>query len=283
MNHKLFGRFAAALFFAVSLTASAQNHSIRISDGVVFIDGREQAPSDLPRALEVEGVDASLSFSGMTRFRIADITYLIRDGLLLEAVPTNDDVVVFLGLHTNSSLFPGAGNRKALWLTKPRPRALNTYYELLDNQVNVLNEARVAFDQEQSLQLVTRIRQSAENAAVMVRAFPQVELHAYMESIQDRDAGLYDDILKEQLMEMETHRLASRLLATRDDDRRTELREELHANLQEIFELKQVNRRAEVEQLALRLRELRTQMDGREENRNEIILRRIRQLLNELD
>jgi hypothetical protein len=285
MSFKKFGHVLAALLFSVTLTASAQNHSIRIEDGRVFIDGREQAAEDLPATLDVDGVNANLSFSGMTRFRIGDTTYAIEDGMLQEAASESDELTVFLGLKPdNHFTFSGTGAaRERVWNTEPNVRTFEVYYDMLDSQVSALNEAREEFDQEQSLHVATRINETAEQAAIMVRAFPEMELRSYMEGVQERDQGLYDGILREHLMEMETRRLASQLLATPSASRRGRLRKELHAKLAEIFELKQTNRRAEIEQLDGRLRELRTQMDAREQNRNEIIERRIRQLLNELD
>ena len=84
-------------------------------------------------------------------------------------------------------------------------------------------------------------------------------------------------------MEMETRRLASRILATDNARQRTALRAQLHERLDEIFELKQENRRAEIDELGERLAELRRQMDARQANKDDIIERRIRELLGQLD
>ncbi len=54
---------------------------------------------------------------------------------------------------------------------------------------------------------------------------------------------------------------------------------ELRSALEKIFQLKQENRRVEIEQLSLRLTELKERLKERESLRDEIVENRIRELL----
>ncbi|MBO6575296.1 MAG: hypothetical protein JJ896_07775 [Rhodothermales bacterium] len=296
--------FALALFFGMTLTAAAQTNTIRIEEGAVFVNGQRQAAEELPETLELEGLTASLSFSGPARFRMGEYTYSIEGGRLVQAEPSDDAFLIFVGrgdsylespraanpflmrrlsstseprplVQGQGGLFDLQGNRVAV--TTPQP--MRQYFELLDGKLQRMD---VLADMPAS-QAAIRLHQEAREAADVVRAFPQIELQTYLEDVQNRNSGLYDRIVREHLMEMETRRLASRILTTDDSRQKQELQETLHEKLSEIFELKQENRRSEIEELGDRLTELRSQLDARERNKQEIIDRRIRELLGQLN
>lgn len=289
MKHKLTFFGLTLVIVLAGTPVQAQSNSIRIENGVVYVNGNRQAPERLPASLEFEGLTASLSFSGDTHFRLGENAYRIVEGRLVETEPSEDDFVIFLGRGDGllwardatgaRGFFPAPehGAFKAhvadgsVFTLKP----FGQYYEVLDAQLQELH--RVA-DQENAA-IGLRLKQEAQETARIVRAFPQVELQSYLLELQNRNEPLYDGILKEHLMDMETQRLASRILATQNRRQQAELRDELHDRLEEIFELKQANRRAEIDQLDARLRELRSQVDARQRNREEIIERRIQELL----
>ena len=275
---------AVALVCGASLSASAQTHTIRIEDGLVYVDGTLQAQDSLPRALDLNGLTASLSFSGPTHFRLGEQAFFIDEGRLIEAEPKDDDFVVFVGrqgppafAYTNSKgkTFDLLGTR----VGRSKESPVNVYYEILDGQLREMDQLHTEFDRTRSVSLAERMLEESGQAAEMVRAFPRIELQTYLEDLQDRNSGLYDGILREHLMEMETRRLASQILATSEASRRQELRAQLAERLEEIFELKQENRRAEIEQLDGRLRELRGLMDARQSRKKELIESRIQDLL----
>ncbi|MFT4604288.1 MAG: hypothetical protein ACI9W4_001018 [Rhodothermales bacterium] len=273
-----------ALLCGATLPASAQSHTIRIEGGLVYVDGTLQKSDSLPSALDLEGLTASLSFSGPTHFRLGKQAFFIEHGRLVEAEPSDDDFVVFDGRQGQQAFAytDGQGNTFDLLGTRVgrgKDIPVRIYYDALDGQLREMDQLHTEFDRTRSVKLADRMREESGQAAEMVRAFPRIELQTYLEDLQDRNAGLYDGILREHLMEMETRRLASQILATADDSRREELRAHLSERLEEIFELKQENRRAEIEQLDGRLRELRSLLDIRQIRKGKLIGRRIQDLL----
>ncbi len=273
-----------ALICGASFSASAQSHTIRIENGLVYVDGTLQKQESLPGSLDLEGLTASLSFSGPTQFRLGDQAFLIEEGRLVEAEPKDDDFVVFIGRQGPPAFAytSGQGNTFDLLGTRVgrgKDNPVGIYYEILDGQLREMDQLHTEFDRTRSVTLAERLLEESGQAAEMVRAFPRIELQSYLEDLQDRNGGLYDGILREHLMEIETRRLASQILATADASRRAELRTHLAERLEEIFELKQENRRAEIEQLDGRLRELRSLMDTRQGRKKELIESRIQDLL----
>lgn len=273
-----------ALICGATSSAFAQSHTIRIENGMVYVDGTLQKKEFLPTSLDLEGLTASLSFSGPTHFRLGDQAFYIENGRLVEAEPDDNDFVVFVGRQgpPTFAYTTGKGNTFDLLGTRVgrgKDNPVGVYYEILDGQLREMDQLHTEFDRTRSVTLAERMLEESGQAAEMVRAFPRIELQSYLEDLQDRNAGLYDGILREHLMEMETRRLASQILATSDEGRRTELRTQLAERLEEIFELKQENRRAEIEQLDGRLRELRSLMDARQSRKKELIESRIQDLL----
>jgi hypothetical protein len=132
---------------------------------------------------------------------------------------------------------------------------------------------------ENSAAMADRLREEAEQTAIMVRAFPRVEVQTYLQGIQNRDRSLYDQLMREQRLELASGELARRIFSTTDPESRVSLTENLRRQLDEIFELKQENRRDEIAQLELQLQELREQLAAREANREAIIGRRLEALL----
>ncbi len=80
-------------------------------------------------------------------------------------------------------------------------------------------------------------------------------------------------------MEFASSQLAHRIFNTSDEATRKQLTEDLRLQLDEIFELKQRNRREEIAQLEQQLGELREQLAQREANREAIISRRLESLV----
>lgn len=85
----------------------------------------------------------------------------------------------------------------------------------------------------------------------------------------------------ENELDVESMRIAGELRQTESETLRAELEEDLRAHLEDIFELRQENRRAEVRELEQRIEELRNRLEKREELRQRIIDERMEFLLEE--
>ena len=90
-------------------------------------------------------------------------------------------------------------------------------------------------------------------------------------------------VLRERTMEVETYRLSEQIRTMEDGEPRKQRLTELSEKLNNIFDLKQVNRRSEIEQLESRLEELQRGLQEREQMRARIIQRRLKELLGSLD
>ena len=105
-----------------------------------------------------------------------------------------------------------------------------------------------------------------------------VEL-AYLRQLSIRDHTLFNQIQREQSMELETFRLAGeyrRANGTADQGR---IEDELRDKLDESFELKQQIRTDEIAQAESQIIELRGLLDERSARKDQIIERRLRELI----
>jgi hypothetical protein len=263
--------------------ALAQSHTVKIENGQVFIDGMRQAEKDLPASLELDGVTASLSFSGSAQFRLGGQIYEIVDGRLLESEGGDGAVSFILGDSRQGRLAFLGTSRYPTNVGQDNDGPISVYYDMLDGHLANLKQLNTEYSVQQSPLVAERLGREAEQAALMVQAFPRLELETYLSDIKGSNQPLYDDLLREHMLEMETMRLASRIRSTADESRRASLQRELKQQLEAAFELKQQNRREEIAQLDARLTDLRAQMDERQARRDEIIARRIRQLLEQRD
>jgi hypothetical protein len=279
------GMLALVLGLAAVVPSAAQeSHTVRIRDGAVFVDGRRVPQDELPASLRASELQLHLEFTGPAHFHLDGVEYGIEDGRIVEVPPGEDRVVIFFSGNEGELVEvpepPGTALR--LRLDGPPDGAIGTYFQVLDEQAaqfERIGEQIAAQRMENFAVMADRLREEAEQTAIMVRAFPRVEVQTYLQGIQNRDRSLYDQLMREQRLELASGELARRIFATEDPESRASLTENLHRQLDEIFELKQENRRDEIAELELQLQELREQLAAREANREAIIGRRLEALL----
>lgn len=101
----------------------------------------------------------------------------------------------------------------------------------------------------------------------------------YLNAVQRSSRKLYERLMRERRMERNARELARTIrLLPKGPARRGKV-DTLRAMLQEIFELKQENRRREIERLQRQIRELERSIRKRERMRELMIDRRLRQLV----
>lgn len=120
----------------------------------------------------------------------------------------------------------------------------------------------------------------AEEAARVAEAMPRIEMQHYLAGIKQKDRPLFDRLVNEREREGETVQIAREIRAMADGAEKAERTEDLRQKLADIFELKQANRREEIQQLETRLEDLQQKLEERERLRDEIIDGRLRELLN---
>lgn len=129
---------------------------------------------------------------------------------------------------------------------------------------------------ERAAQELTR---RAEETARAAEAMPRLQAQGYLNSIQNKNEKLFRRLVDEREMEREALRLAAEIRNEERSDEREERIDLLRERLDEAFNLKQQNRRHEIEALEDRLEDLQETLEERERMREDIIDRRLRELL----
>ncbi len=280
----LFIALLAGMPLGLLVPAQAQpTHALTIRDGKVYLDGRELPKDELPESLNLEGMTAELTFTGEAQpvFEIAGVLYRVdADGLVeidAEEAEASGMAVFFMPDATFDLNAVGDAP-----LEEVRERfvvGLNTRAE----QLKALSYELQNRQNQEAERLMQQVRLQAEEAARMAGALPRIERESYYREVRKHDRELFEQLKREEQMEMETRRLAARIQATSDDEARQKLIEELRARLDEIFELKQANRRREIAQLEAQLEDLRKRMNEREKMRERIIELRLNELIGASD
>lgn len=119
----------------------------------------------------------------------------------------------------------------------------------------------------------------AEETARAAEAMPRLQVQGYLKSIQNKNEKLFQRLVDEREMEREALRLAAQIRNEERADEREERIDLLRERLHEAFDLKQQNRRHEIEALEDRLEDLQETLEERERMREDIVDRRLRELL----
>lgn len=255
--------------------AQAQSsHTLEIRDGQVFVDGKRLAPEALPPALDLRDVSARLTYAGDATpvLELGGVIYAFDGERLREAGP--DMPVLWL--------FDSANPTQQFWVrpaeTRPGARLLREHADALQASSQELARLEGQVDQRQAEALIEQARRQTEQATLLVRAMPRLEVQSYLQDVQQEDQELYLRLVREWQLEAEVQALAAeaRTLPAAEAQQHYDA---LRTRLQEIFELKQQNRRREIVQLELQLKELQERLLQREELREQLVERRLLELI----
>ena len=260
--HALLGALVVVLGVASVQPALAQSiRTLEIQNGTVSIDGERVPEEDLPDSLVIPGnVGYAASFTpGDNPIIELDGRLFTVDGKRLVEVGRAD---VGVGEQLLDSAAANLGtnalrSRSGVTLTRgftaaPPSGSLGSRLQLL----------------------------APPSVGTSWVVQPQTETQRYLSAMQRGNKALYERLMKERELEAKSQMLAARVRAlTEDDPERKALTKELRQQLDEIFVLKEENRRRETEQLEKELKVLREQLSKREENREQIIERRLNRLL----
>jgi hypothetical protein len=127
------------------------------------------------------------------------------------------------------------------------------------------------------LQEIAARPEAARSQAPSAGADPQRQ---YLDDMQKANRQLYERLVRERTMEQQAQNLAHmiRMLPDGSDERRAKV-DTLRTLLNSIFELKQENRRREIERLQRQIREVQRSLQKRREMRERMIEHRLDQLL----
>jgi len=256
-------------FLIGPVNAFAQaTQTVSIENGTVVVNGKMIASDKLPESLQS-----------------------IKDGNLIQAdkdALANGNIAVYFSSDGSEMPIRIYEKKKAnqMYVISPvdESKPMENYVASLHQRAAEFNSIRHKIDairEPEAAELALELKIGAENVARIAESFPRVQFEAYLDDIQDNDRFLYKELMREQEMELETHRLAMQIreASSRSDQERiaTQLREALN----EIFQLKQENRKTEIKQLSSKLEDMQKRLKEREKLREDIVENRLRELLDQ--
>lgn len=237
-------------------TAIAQDDPVQavrtlvIKNNQVLIDGRQVDASELTNSIRLDSVSVSYSFIGIDEpvVNLQNQFFAVRPNRL-ELIPSE---YMAAGKRKMSARVQSPDLRDAKgWIVDADK---GEYYSFQGERLEA-NEA------------VTKLLNEANNL--------------YLDGLQRRNQSLFSRLSRERLLEHEAARLVEQVKTSSEAADRTAKRAQLVAKLDEIFELKQENRRAEIAQFEKELARLRKRLERRQEQKDRLIDRRVQLLTQE--
>lgn len=274
---------AAAQYVVSDGVAEPVIRSFRIDGGAVFIDDREIPSEKLPEGFPPEGASVYYRFSpGLDKDLIVEMKggprYILKGDSLWATTPR-----AFSCTMQEYGCKDMEADAYVLFIpTTPPETILELKAEDLREQARRIQDLQGRFAESQTNELQQMVEEMTLRAAEAARAaseLPHIQLQHYFSNIQDKNKGLFDQLMSERFMEHETVSMARRIAAMEEGKARRDSIAVLRERLTEIFELKQENRRREVEELEEKLQELQKAVAERERLGDEIVDRRLQELL----
>lgn len=300
-NHRIYvgGVLAALLLLTGSPAAAQDTRSLKIENGNVYVDGRRIPETELPPSLDVRDAQVQYVFTGDAEpiIRLGDGYYVLDEGRLREAAPhERDEVAVILRNKFDADILDPSMNVHLDGLpdmaayASPQAVVMQRKAEELQQKAERLQELQLSTQVKLDSERLEALERAAEEitvqaaeAARMAEAMPRLQVQGYLTQVQQNDQALFNRLVDERKMERETILLANEIRSMEEGPERSRKVEELRSKLDEIFDLKQDNRREEMEQLENRLEELQEKLEERERMRDDVVERRLRQLLHTAD
>lgn len=239
---------AALLFVSTApAVAQTQTRSLTIHDNTVHVNGKPLSKEELPSSLDVSGVEAEYRFLGIRRPIVEINGKLFAVTNTLEPV-SEDDV----RSQADASVI----------LQRPQAQSARN----MSQASTAAPEADAAPSDGASPE--------ADAASDMEKAH-----QAYLKETRRQNQELYRKLMRERRMEIESREIARTIRLLPDGPERTAQIDTLRATLNRIFDLKQDNRRREIELLQRQIDELQRRLEQREQMRGQMIERRLAELI----
>ncbi|PEN14190.1 hypothetical protein CRI94_03885 [Longibacter salinarum] len=242
-----FGLAIALLLVVAPASAQTQTRTLTIHNNTVYVDGNPISKDQLPSSLDVSGVEAQYRFLGIRKpvVEINGSLYAVTNTL----EPVSEDEV---RRQSDASVI----------LQRPQ----------MQSPASGLAQASTAQG---------RNRTTAEKNVSRRADNMEVARQEYLQEMQRRSQELYEKLMRERRMELESREIARTIRLLPDGPERDAQIDTLRATLNRIFDLKQDNRRREIEQLQRQIDELQRRLEKREDMRDEMIQRRLEELIGE--
>ena len=269
-----------ALMLCAGVPVGAQTvQTLAIQDGTLSINGQQVPQDELPETLDLRGFNATYSFFGDARplIEINGALYAL-DGQRLRAVAELRNqpggLFLFSGDGDNVSDVTLLGRYK-----EKQDDAMLAQARALQASTDELEQLSAQVEQQQANQAIETARDRVAQAAEVVQALPKLQVHSYLSDVQQYNQNLYSLLVREWRMEREAEALALEIRRLPDGAERNDRIAQLRQKLDEIFELKQNNRRREIQQLEQELSALNERLQKREQLRDRLIDQRLSDLI----
>ncbi|MEM8487704.1 MAG: hypothetical protein AAF564_19285 [Bacteroidota bacterium] len=284
--------FVAVLLFAGTTASFAQTYTLTIRNGEVYVNGKMLERDEIPASLDAETIEATLSFP-QPNFEFNGHYYKIENDQLLDVTPEgrvdNRTQVIFRSnapaADAEYSESYGAQRARkssgyAFSTRQGDPNVVMQQYVIeLKQNASELNAMRETLPQSKAHDLIQQVQIQAEQAAQLAQDLPYLEMQRYFATVRAEDELLYQRLVTELELERETQRLAAQVRQMPSSESRSSKVEELREMLGSILELKQENRRLEIEQLEEQLAVLKQRFSEREAMKDRMIERRLKELV----
>ncbi len=257
-----------ALLLGAGAPVGAQNvRTLTIRDGKVLIDDREVPEKDLPASLDLQDIEATYTFAGdmSFRFQLGEVFYVFDNEGLREA-----SKVYFVDGRS--------AGRVPFSAFLVQAQALQESTQELDELSRQFEQSPLPAPQQANL-VLKKARFQVAQAAQVVGSLPRLEVQSYFSDVWRSDQNLYALLIRELRLEREAAALAREIRSLPDGNLRQSRIEQLREKLYAIFELKQKNRRREIEQLEQQLGALKERLQERQQLRDLIIDQYLKQLI----
>ena len=257
-----------ALLLGAGAPVGAQNvRTLTIRDGKVLIDDREVPEKDLPASLDLQDIEATYTFAGdlSFRFQLGEVFYVFDNEGLREA-----SKVYFVDGRS--------AGRVPFSAFLVQAQALQESTQELDELSRQFEQSPLPEPQQANL-VLKKARFQVAQAAQVVGSLPRLEVQSYLSDVWRSDQNLYALLIRELRLEREAAALAREIRSLPDGNLRQSRIEQLREKLYAIFELKQKNRRREIEQLEQQLGALKERLQERQQLRDLIIDQYLKQLI----
>ena len=272
-----------ALMLCAGVPVGAQTvQTLIIQDGILSINGQEVPPEDLPSTLDVRGFNATYSFYGDARplIELNGALYVLDGQRLRTIAELRNENGLFYLFNNAVPEAPLLGRYKEVQDNPPLAAVLaQKQAQALQESSYELEQLSTQVDQLQANQAIETARARVAQATQVMQALPKLHVQSYLSDVQQYDQNLYALLVREWRMEREADALALEIRRLPDGAQRNDRIAQLRQRLDEIFELKQQNRRREIQQLEQELGALNQRLQKREQLRDQLINQRLSDLI----
>ena len=271
------------LFLIALFAGNAQSQSIRVErvDGQLRVNGQPIDVDALPEELDLGEVEFSLLSSGTfpMRIEINGTRFEIWQDRVTKADRSGS---VHFKLH-----FGPDGTYTTIESGAP---GVDGLVEMVSEQIAGVVSAVPAMEHDlrQMMEIAAVASESRDKttpqqlqgvASRLQEATKMLEFSGYLENVQSASDELYELLQHEWRKEVEVSEMAGRIRSLDDGAERDEAIEQLRAKLEEIFLMKQENRRMEIQHLEMELERMDRRLKERSRAMDRLIDARLDELL----